>query len=273
MLSVERLLPGHRFLWLAFFATILAAWAALFAMQAATVQSPMTGQGLFVFPEDARGASLAYLISLCTLTPADAGYASALVMWSLMSLAMMAPTAFPAMRTYADLTHTDAAGGLSFAALIAGYLAVWFGFSLLAAYLQVRLAQAGLLTPYGRSVSGPLNGSLLILAGLYQFSPLKEACLSACQSPMAFFLGRWQPGASGGLKLGLRLGAVCLGCCWALMLLAFIAGTMNLLFMGLAMVLMTLEKLPSIGRRISAPIGVFLCLAGAVAIALPLVTP
>ncbi len=261
MKAVMRLMPGQSAVWLMFFASVLAAWSALFVLQARD-----TG----AVASDTSGA--AFLWSLCSGTVADAGYPTAFLMWSLMALAMMAPTAFPAFRTYQDLTHTSAANALSLAALIAGYLAVWVGFSSSAAVLQVELAARGIVEADGHSTSIALNGALLLVAGLYQFSPLKEACLSACQSPMTFFLGHWRPGVSGAFRLGLGLGAVCLGCCWALMLLAFVAGTMNLVFMGLAMVLMTLEKLPQIGTKLSAPLGGFLLLAGATAIALPFAT-
>lgn len=258
METMTRLFAGHRSLWLAFYGCVLAAWAALFAMQVQEVPASLQVDGL------------AYLISLCRTTAADAGFQSALVMWALMALAMMAPTAFPAFRTFAQLSRTAGAGAAPLAALLGGYMLVWLGFSVVAALLQTRLAELGLITNLGQSVSAPLNGGLLLLAGAYQFSTLKEACLNACQSPMTFFFSHWQPGARGGAMLGLRLGAICLGCCWALMLLAFIAGTMNLAFMGLAMVLMTLEKLPAIGTRITAPLGVFLILTGAVVLLLPL---
>ncbi len=261
MKTIARLVPDQSMLWLLFFASVLAAWSALFVMQV-----PFAA-------DNAAGTSGAALLwSLCSGSVGEAGYPTAILMWALMTLAMMAPTAFPAFRTYRDLAHTDAANTVSVAVLIAGYLTVWLGFAAIAAFLQVRLAELGLVDAAGRSSSVVLNGALLMFAGLYQFSALKDACLSACKSPMAFFLGHWQPGYSGAFRLGLRLGAVCLGCCWALMLLAFVAGTMNLAFMGLAMVLMTLEKLPQIGTKISAPLGVFLILAGATVIALPLVT-
>lgn len=259
VLSLERLFPGHSLLWLTFFAGVLAAWSALFAMQAS-----------FELPAGWQELGPGYLLSLCAGSIADAGFPSAVLMWSLMSLAMMAPTAFPAFKTYSDLAHTDAASGRSLAALISGYLLVWLGFSFVAALLQIRLTEFGLLNTLGQSTSEILSGGLLIVAALYQFSSLKNACLSACQNPMTFFFSHWQPGNLGALKLGLRLGAVCLGCCWALMLLAFVAGTMNLAFMGLAMVLMTLEKLPQIGAKLSAPLGVFLFIAGSTVVALPL---
>ena len=260
METMTRLFAGHRSLWLVFYGGVLAAWAALFAMQAQEIPSLLEVDGL------------TFLISLCQATAADAGFRSAFVMWSLMALAMMAPTAVPAFRTYAQLNQTSGGNALPVAALFGGYMTIWIGFSVLAAIAQVRLADLGLVSELGRSLSAPLNGTLLLLAGVYQFSALKEACLRACQSPLTFFFNHWQAGIRGGAKLGLRLGAVCLGCCWALMLLAFVAGTMNLAFMGLAMVLMTLEKLPAIGARITAPLGVFLILTGAVVLLLPLAT-
>ncbi|MCK7614342.1 DUF2182 domain-containing protein [Roseibium sediminicola] len=260
METMTRLLTGQRGLWLAFYGSVLAAWGALFAMQAQ-------------LPAALSVDGLGYFLSLCRTTAADAGFVSALIMWSLMALAMMAPTAFPAFRTYAQLNRTAGSGSPPLIALFAGYMTVWLGFAVLAAFLQVRLAEFGLVSTFGQSISAPLNGVLLLLAGAYQFSALKEACLNACQSPMTFFFSHWQPGAKGGAKLGLRLGAVCLGCCWALMLLAFVAGTMNLAFMGLAMVLMSLEKLPAIGARLTAPLGVFLILAGAVVLLLSAFIP
>lgn len=253
MKALTRLLPGHGTLWLMFFGGVLAAWGLLLA-----THTPVAT------PHPTAEFGLAYLISLCTQSVADAGFGSAVAMWSLMSLAMMAPTAFPAFKTYSDMTYTEAVSGTSLAVLVAGYLVIWIGFAVPAALLQVQLAELHLLDAVGRSTSGILNALLLLLAGAYQFSRLKNACLSACQNPMTFFFAHWQPGHMGAFRLGLRLGAVCLGCCWALMLLAFVAGTMNLAFMALAMLLMTLEKLPQIGDRISAPLGVFLIISGTV---------
>lgn len=264
--TVARLMPGHRALWLTFYAAILAAWAVLFAMQAGSLQTTAGWQSV----GQPLGLPLDAFLSLCSATAANAGFGAAVAMWALMALAMMAPTAFPAFRTYAQLTQTAAAGSLPLAALVGGYLAVWLGFSVLAGFLQIRLAGQTLLDPFGKSVSNSLNAALLLLAGAYQFSRLKQACLSSCRNPLTFFFSHWQPGARGGLGLGLRLGAVCLGCCWALMLLAFVAGTMNLAFMGFAMVLMTLEKLPDIGAKLTAPLGAFLILAGLVVLVLPL---
>jgi predicted metal-binding membrane protein len=239
--------------WIAFFVAVLGAWAALFLMQP-DLDLPAGWQAL----------GLDYLASLCR-PAADTSLAGLIAMWGLMSLAMMAPTVAPALKTYLDLTHTQGATITGFSALLAGYLLVWIGFSVPAALLQAALDTHGWLDPFGRSSEVYLTAGLLALAGAYQFSRLKEACLNQCQSPLMFFMGKWQDGLSGAFRMGLHLGAICLGCCWALMLLAFVAGTMNLAFMGLAMVLMTFEKLPQLGRYLTVPVG-FALLGSAAAI-------
>lgn len=231
--------------WLVFFAAALLGWAALFAMAV-----PAEWRAL----EATYGAGLIEI--LCGGALAVADFPSALAMWALMSAAMMAPTALPAFATYDDLSRV---AGTGFGRLVGGYLAVWGGFSVLAALAQVALFQAGLIGTLGQSLSVALSMALLIGAGLYQFSPLKAACLSRCRAPFAFFMQHWDEGP---LRNGVRLGLDCLGCCWALMTLGFVGGTMNLMFMGLAMVLMTLEKLPDLGRFVTKPLGVALVAAG-----------
>ena len=194
---------------------------------------------------------------LCTLTPDTAGFFRILLMWVLMSAAMMAPTALPTFASYEDLSH--AAPNSHLGHLVGGYLLVWIGFSVLAAAMQMALFQAGLLTVFGDSQSSVMSAVLLLVAGLYQFTPLKEACLSKCRRPLVFFMQYWDEGP---LRNGVRLGLVCLGCCWALMLLAFAGGVMNLAFMGLATLIMVFEKLPELGRYITKPLGAVL-IAGA----------
>ncbi|MEI4232256.1 DUF2182 domain-containing protein [Roseovarius sp. D22-M7] len=232
--------------WLALFGLILGAWGALYAM---------------ALPAELReGAAIygdGFLQGLCIVTPDAAGFGRITVMWALMSAAMMAPTALPAFATYEDLGHS---AETRLGALVAGYLGVWIGFSLLAAAAQMALFRAGLLTPLGDSRSGLLSAGLLAVAGAYQFSPMKEACLSRCRRPLAFFIAHWEAGP---LRNGVRLGLVCLGCCWALMALAFVGGVMNLAFMGLATVIMVLEKLPDLGRYLTHPLGVVLLAASA----------
>ena len=239
---IRAMAEGH---WLALFAMVLAGWLLLY---------------LLALPPEVRAAGRLYgadlLASFCVLTPDAAGLARVAAMWALMSGAMMAPTALPAIATYDELSHS---GQTRFWRFVAGYLLVWAGFALLAAALQMGLFRAGLISAFGDSRSALLSGGLLLVAGGYQFSPLKAACLARCRAPLIFFLQHWDEGA---LRNGVRLGALCLGCCWALMLLAFVGGVMNLAFMGLAMILMTLEKLPRPGRHITRPLGAALVAGG-----------
>ena len=151
------------------------------------------------------------------------------------------------------------------AVFAAAYLLVWFGFSVGATLLQAGLERAALLSPTTMA-SGPLlGGVLLILAGIYQWSPLKDFCLRNCQSPLTFIARNWRPGLEGAFRMGLRHGSYCVGCCWALMLLLFVGGVMNLLWVAAISVFVILEKLigtaPRLGRGLS---GGALVLAGAV---------
>src|SRR4029079_17154611 len=114
--------------------------------------------------------------------------------------------------------------------LTAGYVAVWLRFALVAATLQWLLTRAGLLD--GGSVGRLVGGALFLGAGLYQFSPLKKACLTLCQRPFPFFFANWTIEPSGVLWLGARLGMICIGCCWAMMALMFALGAMNVVWMA-----------------------------------------
>lgn len=236
--------------WVALFGLILAAWIMLYAM---ALPADLR--------ESARMFGADFWESLCTVTPDAAGFGRVVLMWALMAAAMMAPTALPAFATYEDLGRSTE---VSFGALVAGYLAVWLGFSVLAGALQMALFGAGLVSAFGDSLSVPLSAGLLLVAGLYQFSAVKEACLSKCRAPLTFFMAHWDEGA---LRNGVRLGLVCLGCCWALMLLAFVGGVMNIAFMGLATLIMVIEKLPQYGRFLTRPLGVVLII-GAIFVAL-----
>lgn len=243
-------LSGRGLAWLGFYGAILLAWGAVALMAAR-----LPGADLGSMPAS-------YWETLC-LSAAEASPVALFLMWALMSSAMMLPTFVPAARTYDDLRNAGAGDGRGLAALISGYLVVWSGASVFGAGLQWLLATRGLLTPAGASLSPILTAALLAGAGLYQFSALKAACLSKCRMPMTFFMERWKPGAGPAFKMGLELGAICLGCCWALMLLGFVGGTMNLLWMGAATLFMTLEKLPDLGRPPSRPAGFALLAAAA----------
>lgn len=231
--------------WIVLFGMILLAWFALFLM---------------AVPDDMRSLSRIYgtdfWASLCLVTPDVGGFTRLFAMWALMSAAMMAPTALPAFATYEDLGHTT---HTKFAPLVIGYTIVWLGYSAIAAGVQIVLFQFGLIDAFGTSLSDGLSAILLIVAGAYQFSPIKEACLSKCRMPLTFFMQHFEEGP---LRNGLRLGLICLGCCWALMALAFVGGVMNLAFMGLATILMILEKMPDLGRYLTKPLGGILIFCG-----------
>ncbi|MEM6637276.1 MAG: DUF2182 domain-containing protein [Pseudomonadota bacterium] len=228
--------------WLALFAAVMASWVLIYVTSVPLAYREFT---------DIYGAE--FLASLCLVTPDVAGFFRSTAMWALMSAAMMVPSALPAIATYDDLTR--AAGRPGIAGLLAGYMSVWLGFSVVAALLQLALLDGGLIDVLGQSRSALFTAGLLAFAGVYQFSSLKAACLRQCRTPLSFFMERWDDGA---FRNGVHLGVVCLGCCWALMLLAFVGGTMSLAFMGLAMVLMTFEKLPEFGRLLTFPVGIAL---------------
>jgi predicted metal-binding membrane protein len=229
--------------WLSLFGLILVAWSALF---------------LLSVPADLRELSRLYGAdfwnALCTVTLDGAGYANAALMWALMAAAMMLPTALPAFATHDDLGRQT---GVPLLPLVAGYGCVWIGFSLIAAGTQLALYRYGLISAIGDSLSVWLTAGLLLGAGLYQFSPAKEACLAKCRQPLTFFMQHWDEGP---FRNGLRLGLVCLGCCWTLMLLAFVGGVMNLAFMGIATLIMVGEKMDSVGRFVTRPLGIILVL-------------
>ena len=144
----------------------------------------------------------------------------------------------------------------------AGYLAIWFLFSLLATLGQWLLERALLLTPMMESASPVLSGVLLVAAGLYQFAPLKRACLTHCRSPIGFFLTRWRNGPAAGFRIGLEHGIHCLGCCWALMATALAVGVMNLWWMAALAAIALVEQVAPHGDTFRRPLGVALIAAG-----------
>ncbi len=194
----------------------------------------------------------------------DQGLSMALPMWAIMMCGMMLPGAAPMLLTYERVSARIPRGHLMRTALFAvGYLALWMSFSLAGAATQVGLHAGGMLSHPGASTRPLLSATLLLLAGAYQVSPLKQACLRRCRTPMGFVLTEWRPGARGALVMGLRHGTECVLCCWALMGLAFVLGTMNLLWMGALTALMLAEKALPGGRRMGLVAGYALLLWGA----------
>lgn len=192
------------------------------------------------------------------------GFALVASMWGAMTLAMMLPSASPMILTYAEIADTAARKGehvVSPFVLAAGYTLVWFGFAALATVAQYAATRAALIDPAMATVSGLFSGAIFIAAGAYQFSALKLACLRQCQSPFPFFFANWATTPRGVFKLGLRQGLFCFGCCWAMMLVMFAVGVMNVIWMAALGIVMTLEKMGT-GKRFTYAIGVALIAAG-----------
>lgn len=181
-------------------------------------------------------------------------------MWWVMMLGMMLPSAAPMILTFETLNRSKRARGQAFVPttiFLLGYLIAWGGFSALATLAQWALDQFVLLTPMLAIGSWLVGGVLLIVAGAYQFTPLKQACLRGCRSPFAFLLNHWHDGWMGALRMGLAHGAYCIGCCAVLMVLLFLAGAMNLLWVAALAGFVFAEKL--------LPGGVWIGRAGGVA--------
>ena len=147
-----------------------------------------------------------------------------------------------------------------------GYMLAWAGFSAVAATIHVTLSALSLPIPF--AMDAPvLSAAALGLAGTFQFTRLKEACLSHCRSPAGFLLTRWRPGSAASARLGVEHGLYCVGCCWALMALALAVGMIDLLWMGILMAVMVAETTLPFGARLTRPVGLALLAAGAVVLA------
>lgn len=172
-------------------------------------------------------------------------FALIVIMWVVMMAAMMLPSATPVILLYATMVRRrrqqgGAAPGAGLFAL--GYVVVWAAFALLAATLQWGLDEALLLSPAMATTSVAVAGLALVAAGLYQWTQLKQACLRQCRSPLDFLMTQWREGARGALAMGARHGLFCLGCCWVLMLLLFVGGVMNLLWVAALALFVLVEK-------------------------------
>jgi predicted metal-binding membrane protein len=181
------------------------------------------------------------------------------VMWVVMMIAMMLPSAAPTILLFAGVAQQRRARGVTVvptAAFTLGYLLAWAAFGIVAAVAQSALHSMALLSPAMRSASPWLGGGLLIAAGIYQWLPLKAGCLRRCRSPLGFLTIDSSQGAGGALVMGLRYGLACVGCCWLLMLLLFVAGVMNLVWVaaiaGLVIVERTVPSGPAIGMLAGA---------------------
>jgi predicted metal-binding membrane protein len=187
------------------------------------------------------------------------------VMWAVMMVAMMTPAATPMILTFAAVHRRRAAESrpsVPTAVFVLGYFVVWIAFSAVAALGQSGLHAAALLSPQMTAESPLLGGVLLIVAGIFQWTPLKRTCLNLCRSPLSFVMGHWREGRAGAFVMGLHHGLYCLGCCWALMALLFVAGVMNLVWVAVIAVAVLVEKALPRGDLIGRIAGVALVIAG-----------
>lgn len=189
-------------------------------------------------------ASAAMAMPMATpWNPGDLGVA--VRMWSIMMVAMMLPSTIPMLLLFSSVQRRQlapAAAATRTGLFVGGYLGLWIAWSLLAASLQWTLQSTLHLSP-ALATTGPLLGGLfLLLAGVYQFTLWKDACLAQCRSPLDFIMTRWRMGPWGAVRMGVAYGAYCIGCCWALMGLLFVAGVMNLLWIAVLAVFILLEK-------------------------------
>jgi predicted metal-binding membrane protein len=176
------------------------------------------------------------------------------LMWAVMMVAMMIPTASPVILLFAEISRYRNERQGTFVAtgqFLLGYLTAWTGFSVLATLAQWGLLTAALVSPMMVSTSKALGAGLLFIAGLFQFSRLKYACLAHCRTPMGFLATEWRRGSLGAFKMGLKHGGYCLGCCWALMGLLFAFGVMNLLWVAGISAFVLLEKIVPAGPLVS----------------------
>jgi predicted metal-binding membrane protein len=185
-----------------------------------------------------------------------------LVSWQLMTAAMMLPSSLPMMVMFARVSRNHPRPLPMFGVFMLGYFAVWTGFAVAALASDAGVHWLAARAPVLDEYPWLLGGSILVLAGAFQFSSLKERCLDACRDPLAFFLGGYVPGAPAAWRLGLRHGLFCLGCCWALMLTMFAVGIGSMVWMTALAGIMLIEKTSSYGARIARPIGIALVIWG-----------
>ncbi|MBZ0215447.1 MAG: DUF2182 domain-containing protein [Fimbriimonadaceae bacterium] len=222
---------------------------------------PDLGPGMRLFGFEGISEPLAWCIQTLGI-PAHGHHGTGLSsimlafgMWAAMTMAMMLPTAAPMVTTYCEIADTATRNGKTVSSvlyLMAGYGIVWMGFSVLATALQIGLFESGAMSDGLVLVVPWFGAGTLIIAGVYQFSALKTVCLTKCRMPFSFFFANWRERASGIFGLGVWQGLVCLGCCWALMLIMFTVGLMNLVWMAILGIVMLLEKIvpkPDLLRR------------------------
>jgi len=242
-------------LWLAFFAGILLAWWKLYYMST-SMNIDLFGRSVMIDPEiESMTSNMGMDMPMATFAPLFG-------MWAIMMAAMMLPTMVPTLTSYEDLMVSTDGTRAGWLGVILGYMTVWIVFAALISAVQLGLLVSNIVDMMGAAISVWLSVVLLIAAGAYQFTRLKEVGHGACHSPIMYFMGHWKTGFFGGLRMGFGLGVFCVGCCALFMALGFVGGVMNFLWMGLATLFMVVEKLPQIGHRVTRPMGGLLIIAG-----------
>ena len=184
-------------------------------------------------------------------------------MWVVMMVGMMAGAAAPMLLLFAGAqAGRGSPTPMALPLFGLGYLTVWVGFSACAALAQEALHRAAMLSPAMAASSPRLSGAILIAAGVYQLTPFKGACLTRCRSPLGFLMTGWRDGAFGAFRMGLAHGTYCLGCCWALMVVLFAVGVMNLLWVAALTVLVFMEKVGPVGAGVARAAGVAMIVFG-----------
>jgi predicted metal-binding membrane protein len=251
LLRRERLIVGGCLV-----AVVVLSWLYLLHLKAAMDMSGMDMPGMVMLDTQEWGA-----ITLLLL----------FVMWAVMMVAMMVPSATPMIFAFLSLNQSRSATNrplVPVGIFLLGYLVVWTAYSAVATLAEWGLHQATLLSTTMAATSPALNGGLLIAAGVFQLTPLKRACLKGCRSPLSFLMSEWRDGAAGAFVMGLRHGAYCLGCCWILMALLFVAGVMNLVWVAVIALLVMAEKVLPKGEVLGYITGIALVAAGVARIAM-----
>jgi predicted metal-binding membrane protein len=276
--------------WIAFFASILAAWWWLYSMSLSmnmdllgrmsmeNSMSQMSGNVDMVsitnmssddnmnsgqaMSENTKMLAIPAMTGSMLMDSSMANFLPLAGMWAVMMAAMMLPTMVPTLRSYEDLMVSADGTRIGWLGVLLGYSIVWIGFALFITAVQMGLLSFNIVDMMGKAKSMWVSAALLMLAGAFQFTRAKEVCHGVCHSPMSYFLGNWKTGLNGGVRMGVKLGAYCVGCCWLFMVLGFAGGVMNFLWMGLATLMMVLEKLPQLGHFLVKPLGSILILSG-----------
>jgi len=259
MLSLKSHISIRSILWLGFFAAILWAWWMMYSMSMSMDLDLLGRPG-------PMGQSMAAMDPRMPMYMPMANFGPLFAMWAIMMAAMMLPTMVPTLTAYEALMRSATGSRAGWLGVLLGYLAVWVAFAAVIAGAQLALLFGGVIDMLGIPKSGYFAAALLLVVGLFQFTRTKELCHGVCHSPTFYFIGRWKPGFMGGFRMGLGLGAFCVGCCWGFMALGFVGGVMSLAWMGLATLFMVFEKLPQIGHRLMKPAGIAL-ISGAIVVA------